>query len=72
MAQFLGKQLPPNVVKEIADKCSFDNMREAEDSIKEMHPQVFAYFGEELLDKVKKQGRFKFLRKGNGDIQKYK
>ena len=68
MAQFLGKQLPPNVVKEIGNKCSFVNMSEAEDSIKEMHPQERAYFGEELLAKLKKQERFKFLRKGDGDI----
>ena len=65
IAKFLDTQLIPDVMKQITEKCSFDNMKEFESSNSKEHvPEVFAYFRETEMTKLKNQGGVVFFRKG--------
>ena len=64
IANFLGKTLTPEVVQDIADKCSFSNMKAAEYTVKEYPEELTAFMGQKEKEELAKPGSFTFFRKG--------
>ena len=65
IADFLKTDLTLDVMKQIADKCSFNGMKEIEASGGKQHiPEVFEHIGESEMVRLKGQGKMVFFRKG--------
>ena len=64
MAEFLGKDLPRDLIEAIADKCSFKNLQNADKTVKELPKEFFENFGEEVIKKFEKLGPISVFRKG--------
>ena len=65
IAKFLKADLSLDVIKQIAEKCTFDSMKEAEtNGCKQNIPEVYACVEERVMSRMKEQGGVLFFRKG--------
>ena len=65
IADFLNADLTPDIINQIAEKCSFDRMRASESSgIKQFIPEMFAYIGERELARWQGQSNMSLFRRG--------
>ena len=65
LAKFLEADLTQDVVRQIAEKCSFVSLKETESSgIKQYIPEVFSHVGEREIAKLQEQGGIVLFRKG--------
>ena len=63
VATFLNKDLSDDVIYDIADKCSFQKLKHAEETFKQQE-DISSRITVEQLDTMKKQGPIKIHRKG--------
>ena len=65
LAKFLDADLTQDVIRHIAEKCSFVNMKETESNgTKQYMPAMFANVGEREMAKLQEQGGLVLFRKG--------
>ena len=64
VAVFLHKELTDDTVKTIAEKCSFKNLKAADEILKNIPDNLLRNFSEEHMAKMKKYGFIPFFRKG--------
>ena len=64
VAEFLKKELPESIIGEIAEKCSFKNLQNADKTLKELPKEFFTNFGKEEMKVFEKIGPVSVFRKG--------
>ena len=64
IARFLEKDLSDEIIQDIADKCSFKNLKHADATVKDKHMPQVSRLSEEDIEKRNKHGPTNFYRKG--------
>lgn len=71
VAQFLNKELSKDTIDDIAEKCSFKNLKAADATLKGIPEKCFSHLTVEEIEQHKKHKMPSFFRKGNLFLNSY-